>query len=88
MGVGVFELGNPEGRGTQAVLEIQVDGGGGEGEGKKTVPSIVGVRIFSGITQYQAICNSLKVAEVKICSRVSHSKALPSILEIAEEFWP
>ena len=26
-GGGVFELGNPEGRGTQAVLEIQVDGG-------------------------------------------------------------
>ena len=32
MGRGVFELGNPEGRGAQAVLEIQVDG---EGGGKK-----------------------------------------------------
>ena len=29
MGEGIFELGNPEGRGAQAVLEIQVDGGGG-----------------------------------------------------------
>ena len=29
MGGGVFELGNPEWRGAQAVLEIQVDGGGG-----------------------------------------------------------
>ena len=28
MGGGVFELGNPEGRGAQAVLEIQVKGGG------------------------------------------------------------
>ena len=27
MGGGVFKLGNPEGRGTQAVLEIQVGGG-------------------------------------------------------------
>ena len=27
MGEGVFELGNPEGRGAEAVLEIQVDGG-------------------------------------------------------------
>ena len=26
---GVFELGNPKGRGAQAVLEIQVGGGGG-----------------------------------------------------------
>ena len=44
-GGGVFELGNPAGRGAQAVLEIQVDGG---------VPSIVavGVWIFSGITQF------------------------------------
>ena len=48
MGGGVFELGNPEGRGAQAVLEIQVEGGG-----TKTVPSVVGVWIFSGITQYQ-----------------------------------
>ena len=31
MGEGIFELGNPEGRGAQAVLEIQVDGGGGGG---------------------------------------------------------
>ena len=44
---GVFELGNPEWRGAQAVLEIQVDGGD-----QKTVPSIVGVWIFSGITQF------------------------------------
>ena len=44
-GGAVFELGNPEGRGAQAVLEIQVGGGG-----KKTVPSVVGVWIFSGIT--------------------------------------
>ena len=28
MGEGVFEPGNPEGRGAQAVLEIQVEGGG------------------------------------------------------------
>ena len=41
MGGGVFEHGNPEGRGAQAVLEIQVDGG---------APFIVGVWIFSGIT--------------------------------------
>ena len=27
MGGGLFELGNPEGRGAEAVLEIQVDGG-------------------------------------------------------------
>ena len=47
MGRGVFELGNPEGRGAQAVLEIQGDGGGG------TVPSVVRVSIFSGITQYE-----------------------------------
>ena len=46
MGGGIFELGNPEGRGAQAVLEIQVEGGGGQ----KTVPSVVGVWIFSGIT--------------------------------------
>ena len=28
--MGVFELGNPEGKGAQAVLEIQVLGGGGK----------------------------------------------------------
>ena len=28
-GGGLFQLGNPKGRGVQAVLEIQVDGGGG-----------------------------------------------------------
>ena len=47
MGGGLFELGNPEGRRAEAVLDIQVDGGGG---GKKIVPSVVGVWIFSGIT--------------------------------------
>ena len=46
-GGGVFELGNPEGRGAQAVLEIQVERGGGQ----KTVPSVMGVWVFSGITQ-------------------------------------
>ena len=50
MGGGVFELGNPEGMGAQAVLEIQVGGGGG---GSKTVPSVMGVWIFSGITHCQ-----------------------------------
>ena len=45
--MGVFELGNPEGKGAQAVLEIQVLGGGGQ----KTMPSVGGVWIFSGITQ-------------------------------------
>ena len=44
-GGGLFQLGNPKGRGVQAVLEIQVDG-----EGEKTMPSVVGVWIFSGIT--------------------------------------
>ena len=48
MGRGVFELRNPEWRGAQAVLEIQV--AGGVGGGQKTVPSVVGVWIFSGIT--------------------------------------
>ena len=48
MGGGVFELGNPEGKGSQAVLEIQVEGGGG---GQKTMPSVVDIWIFSGITQ-------------------------------------
>ena len=36
--MGVFELGNPEGKGAQAVLEIQVLGGGGQ----KTMPSVGG----------------------------------------------
>ena len=52
MGGGVFELGNPEGRGAEAVLEIQVDGGGDQ----KTVPSVVGVWIFSGITHSHKLC--------------------------------
>ena len=32
--------------------------------------------------------NMLQAIEVKICLRVSHSKALPLILEIIQEFWP
>ena len=50
VGWGVFELGNPEGMGALAVLEIQVGGGGG---GKKTMPSVMGVWIFSGTTHCQ-----------------------------------
>ena len=46
VGGGVFELGNPEGMGAQAVLEIQAGG-------KKTMPSVMGVWIFSGITHCQ-----------------------------------
>ena len=46
MGGGVFELGNPEGRGAQAVLEIQVDGA------SKNRAFVVGVWIFSEITHY------------------------------------
>ena len=53
MGGGVFKLGNPEGRGAEAVLEIQGDGGG-----SKTVPSVVGVWIFSGITHYTIFLKS------------------------------
>ena len=44
---GVFELGNPEWRGPQAVLEIQVDGGGGS----KNHAFRRGGVDFSGITQ-------------------------------------
>ena len=43
-GGGVFELGNPEGRRAEVVLDIQVDGGGGWG--KKIVPSVVEVWII------------------------------------------
>jgi len=44
MGEGVFELGNPEGGSSS------FGNPGGRG-GQKTVPSVVGVWIFSGITQ-------------------------------------
>ena len=44
-GGGVFELGNPEGRGPQAVLEIQVDRGV-----KKPCLRSWGCGFFSGIT--------------------------------------
>jgi len=49
---GVFELGNLEWRGAQAVLEIQVDGGGGV----KNCAFRRGVWIFSGITHYDFTC--------------------------------
>ena len=45
MGEGVFEPGNPEGRGAQAVLEIQVEGG----VKKPCLPSL-GCGFFSEIT--------------------------------------
>ena len=46
---GAFELGNPEGRGggAQAVSEIQVEGG----SKNCAFNSVVGVWIFSGMTQ-------------------------------------
>ena len=46
MGRGVFELGNPERRGAQAVLKIMVEGG----SKKKRAFRRPGVWIFSGIT--------------------------------------
>ena len=49
MGGGVFELGNPEGRRAQAVLEIQTEVGGAA---SKTVSSVVGVWIFSEISRW------------------------------------
>ena len=45
-GGGSLNLEILRGGGTQAVLEIQVDGGGVQ----KTMPSVMGVWIFSGIT--------------------------------------
>ena len=46
MGGGSLNLEIMRGGGTQTVLEIQVEGGGGQ----KTVLGVVGVLIFSGIT--------------------------------------
>ena len=46
MGGGAFELGNPEGRGGSSSF----GNSGGRG-GQNTVPSVVGVWIFSGMTQ-------------------------------------
>ena len=46
IGGGSLNLEILRGGGTQAVLEIQVDGGGVQ----KTMPSVMGVWIFSGIT--------------------------------------
>ena len=49
---------------------------------------------FKYIRKYQSfpmqilIHNTLHITEVNICLCVSHSEALPSILEIVEEFWP
>ena len=49
MGGGVFELGNPEGRGGSSSF-----GNPGElaGGGKKNVPSVAKVWIFTGITHF------------------------------------
>ena len=52
MGGGVFELGNSEGRGAEAVLEIQVEGGGIK---KPCLPSS-GFGFFSGITHSHKLC--------------------------------
>ena len=45
-------------------------------------------KLYQSFTKQILICNGLQVVVVKICLRVSHGKALPLILEIAEEFWP
>ena len=52
MGRGVFELGNPEWRGLEQVWKSSWMGAGG---GQKTVPSVMGVWIFSGITHFSEI---------------------------------
>ena len=49
MGGGVFEHGNPEEWGLSSFGNLGGRGGGG---GQKAMPSVGGVRIFSGITQY------------------------------------
>ena len=47
MGGGAFKLGNPEGRGGSSSF----GNSGGRGGGQNTVPSVIGVWIFSGMTQ-------------------------------------
>ena len=47
--MGVFELGNPEGRGGSSSF----GNSGGRGGGQNTVPSVIGVWIFSGMTRCQ-----------------------------------
>ena len=49
MGGGVFELGNPEGRGGGDSSSF---GNSGGRVGQKTMPSVMGVWIFPGITHY------------------------------------
>ena len=51
-GGGVFELGNPEGRGAQAVLEIQVERGGSKNRAFRHG----GVDFFWNNPMHNAIC--------------------------------
>ena len=53
MGGGVFELGNPEGRRAEAVLDIQVDGGGGS---KNCAVRRGGVDFFWNNPLHEASC--------------------------------
>ena len=46
---GAFKLGNPEGRGGSSSF----GNSGGRGGGQNTVPSVIGVWIFSGMTRCQ-----------------------------------
>ena len=55
---GVFELGNPEWRGAQAVLEIQVDGGGSKNRASRRG----GVDVFWNNPMYMAQCTCLIAA--------------------------
>ena len=58
-GGGVLGLGNPDGRGGLAVLEIRVEGGVKKG----WYPSGGGVWIFSGITHFHNVCSDFSITQ-------------------------
>ena len=74
-GWGVFELRILRGVGAQAVLEIQVEGGG-----KKTVPSVMGLWIFSGITHSWSLWQSDKCLWFSVTCGMKNKCMMPSSL--------
>ena len=74
-GWGVFELRILRGVGAQAVLEIQVEGGG-----KKTVPSVMGLWIFSGITHSWSLWQSDKCLWFFVTCGMKNKCMMPSSL--------